>query len=143
MAVEITPEYLARNNTEDGHQAALFMLATDPRYTDWLGVNAPLWSLLYAIPNGGKRSAATAARLKATGVKKGFPDIGLPVARRYVNGLYIELKRIKTTEKRKGTVAADQNKWHDMLREQGYMVNICYGWQHAFITVRWYLAENG
>lgn len=60
---------------------------------------------LHAIPNGGKRGKATAARMKAEGVKRGVPDLFLsvPVWGRPINtwpspstgdwhGLYLETK---------------------------------------------------
>ena len=53
----------------------------------------PELKMLYHIPNEGKRSRATGARLVAEGLKRGVPDICLPVARGGCHGLYIELKR--------------------------------------------------
>ena len=44
--------------------------------------------LLYHIPNEGKRSRATGGRLRAEGLKKGVPDVCLPVARGNCHGLY-------------------------------------------------------
>lgn len=137
MAVEITPDYLARSGTEDGHQSALFMHATDPRYA---AGRDPLWALLYAIPNGGARSGATAARMKATGAKKGFPDVGLPVARGGFHALFIEVKRPKAEGKRAGVVGDDQSKWHIALHNEGNCVGICYGWTHARLMIEAYLA---
>lgn len=55
----------------------------------------PELELLYHIPNEGKRSRATGRRMVAEGLKKGVPDICLPVARGGSHGLYIELKRTK------------------------------------------------
>lgn len=137
MPVEITPAYLARSGTEDGHQSALFMYATDPRYADG---RDPLWALLYSIPNGGARSGATAARMKATGAKKGFPDIALPVARGGFHGLFIELKRPISESKRKGVVADVQTKWLADLKAQSYCVVIAYGWLEAVYVINGYLS---
>lgn len=95
----------------------------------------PELDLMYHIPNGGKRNITTAKRLKAEGVKAGVPDICLPVARGYYHGLYIELKagRNKTTE--------NQNKWIESLREQGYYVQVCYGWEEASKVIVEYLKQ--
>ena len=41
----------------------------------------PELELLYHVPNEGKRSHKTGARMKAEGLKSGVPDICLPVAR--------------------------------------------------------------
>lgn len=41
----------------------------------------PELTLLYHIPNEGKRSLKEGARMKAEGLKAGVPDLCLPVAR--------------------------------------------------------------
>ena len=94
----------------------------------------PEIGLLFHIPNGGKRYAATAKRLKAEGVKAGVPDLFLPVARGGEHGLFIELKKEhgnKATEK--------QNEWLDALRKQGYTAAVCYGWYEAARLIYLYL----
>jgi len=47
--------------------------------------------LIYAVPNGGKRGAREAAKMRTEGVTAGIPDLEIPALR-----LYIELKRQKT-----------------------------------------------
>ncbi len=61
----------------------------------WPGVR------IFAIPNGGQRSMATAARLKAEGVSSGVPDLFVPAW-----GLWVEMKRSKG-----GSVSAEQKDW--------------------------------
>lgn len=80
---------------------------------------------MYHIPNGGKRDIGTAKKLKAEGVKSGVPDICLPVPRSGFHGLYIEMKvgKNKTTD--------NQDRWLEVLSEQGYKTCICYGWESA------------
>lgn len=65
----------------------------------------PELSMLYAVPNGGKRDRIEAAHLKLQGVKAGVPDLCLAVPKGKYHGLYIELKvgRNKTSE--------HQDKW--------------------------------
>lgn len=51
---------------------------------EWARLAACKWpelALLYHIPNEGKRTAITGARLKSMGLKSGVPDVCLPVAR--------------------------------------------------------------
>lgn len=134
--VKITPEYLAKSGTEDGHQSALFCWASMAAYAQ------PLLRLMYAIPNGGHRHIVVATRMKATGAKTGFPDIGFPVARHECHGLFIELKRPKTPGKQAGVVSADQTYWKTKLNEQGYAVIICYGWESARDTIEAYINEG-
>lgn len=94
----------------------------------------PLLCLIFAIPNGGVRHIATAARLKLEGVKKGVPDLMLPVARKGYHGLFIEMKRIKG-----GSVSPDQKQWKENLREQGYAVVIAKGAIRAITIIAAYL----
>ena len=61
----------------------------------WPGVR------IFAIPNGGARSPATAGRLKAEGVSSGVPDLFIPAW-----GLWVEMKRSKG-----GSLSAEQKDW--------------------------------
>ena len=94
----------------------------------------PELGLLYAIPNGGKRAIKTAVALKKQGVKRGVPDMCLPVPRGGFNGLYIELKRVKG-----GTVSDEQREWIAALNTQGYKAIICHGAEEAIEQIRGYL----
>lgn len=48
--------------------------------------------LLFAIPNGGKRDAREAKRMKEQGTVSGIPDIELAIPTRYHHGSFFELK---------------------------------------------------
>lgn len=48
--------------------------------------------LLFAIPNGGSRSKASGAKLKAEGMLRGVPDLMLVHASRGAHGMFVELK---------------------------------------------------
>jgi hypothetical protein len=92
---------------------------------------------MYHVPNGGHRNPATAGRLKAEGVKKGVPDICLPVPRGGYHSLYIELKRRKG-----GRVEPEQTEWLEELGRQGHYVAICNGYDSAIDTIERYLRET-
>ena len=77
---------------------------------------------IFAIPNGGGRSKAQGAILKATGTSAGVPDLMLPAPRGKYHGLFVEMKRTKG-----GTVSADQKTIIAKLRAVGYQVLICKG----------------
>lgn len=94
----------------------------------------PELCMLYAIPNGGKRDRVTGARLKATGVKAGVPDMCLPVARGGYHGLYIELKR-----KKGGQVSDLQWNWLRDLIQYGYKAVVCKGFDEARAAILDYL----
>ena len=49
--------------------------------------------ICYAIPNAGKRSPSAAAWYRAEGMRKGVPDLCVPMARGGYHSLYIEMKR--------------------------------------------------
>lgn len=94
----------------------------------------PELKLMFAIPNGGKRHIAVAAKLKAEGVKSGVPDIFLPAARCDCYGLFIEMKR-----RGGGTTSDNQDGWIDALRIQGYRVAVCHGADAAISEIVNYL----
>ena len=98
----------------------------------------PELAMLYAIPNGGKRAIKTAVALKKQGVKRGVPDMCLPVARGGYHGLYVELKRQKG-----GTVSDEQREWIAALNTQGYKAIICHGAEEAIEQIRGYLNGQG
>lgn len=96
--------------------------------------------LLYAVPNGGQRSVATAARLKAEGVLAGVPDLFLSAARGGFHGLYIEMK-----DGAKGRVSESQRDTMERLTAEGYLCAVCRNFDEFRQTVEEYLrgAEIG
>ena len=94
----------------------------------------PELELLFAIPNGGARDVVTGAQLKASGARRGVPDLCLPVARGGFHGLYLELKR-----RGSGVVSAEQKWWLDRLQKEGYRAVVCYGWLDARQIIEGYL----
>lgn len=112
---------------EENEQIVLF------RWAEFSASQYPELELLYHIPNEGKRSAVTGARLKAQGLKSGVPDVCLPTAHGGYIGLYIEMKvkPNKPTE--------NQKRWLRALREAGHMVAVCYGFEEARNLIEEYL----
>ena len=88
---------------------------------------------IYAVPNGGYRHPAEAKKLKATGTKRGVPDLFLPVARNGKHGLYIEMKYGKNR------LQPVQHKWYWALIDQGYEVKVCYSADEAIAVIKEYL----
>lgn len=74
--------------------------------------------LLHHSPNGGKRNAIEAAKFKAMGVRAGFPDLALYIARQGYHGLFIELKTAK------GRQSDHQKYYQCVLEEQGYRYEV-------------------
>ncbi len=141
------PRDLCIQKSEHGEQAALFCWAAAMAN---IGL-APDLSKMYAIPNGGKRDARTAAMLKGEGVRVGVPDVCLPkpvVAMGYMQrlfgdsepkhemlcGLYIEMKKVKG-----GSLSEEQAKRIAELRADGYAAVRCNGWLEARAAIVTYL----
>lgn len=62
----------------------------------WFDLQYPkLSKYLVCVPNGGKRNAIEAAKLKQMGVRAGFPDLILLVSNRFYPFMGIELKARK------------------------------------------------
>ena len=114
--------------TEAQHQANVIKWSQQPSVRAmW-----PELALLHHIPNGGTRDPVE-GKLKQQGVKSGVPDLSLPVARERYHGLYIEMK----TETGRPTV--EQKWWGEQLTAQGYVWEVCHGWQSAVRVLEWYL----
>ena len=116
--------------TEDAEQMALIKWRDESAL-----LQEPRLALLYHIPNGKRRSKAAAGQLKAMGVKRGIPDLFLPVGRHGFHGLYVEVKALD------GTVSAEQKTLHAQLRAQGYAVEVAYGWVMAAQQLCRYLSR--
>mgnify|MGYP000843946137 FL=1 len=126
---------------EHDEQVALFY---------WAELNkskVPALELLMAIPNGAYYGGhwSTANKMKEEGVKKGVPDVFLPVPMLYTNegqatdmkaGLWIEMKAGKNKP------SDEQYWWIEQLEEMGYRVEVCYSSQEAIDVINEYLDLN-
>jgi hypothetical protein len=97
----------------------------------------PQLALIFSIPNGGKRSSGWWE--KAEGLKRGVPDLFLPVCVKYHDpedmryGLFIEMKFGKNK------CTKFQKAWHEALKDEGYEVQVCYGFEEARDVIVEYL----
>jgi len=117
-----------RVNRETQEQIALMMWCEFQKNVH------PELDLIFHIVNEGKRSVRTGAELKRMGMKKGVPDICLPVPKGTYHGLWIELKADKTKRATK-----EQKEWLIKLTEQGYKAVVCYGADDAVTVIKEYL----
>lgn len=117
--------------TESEEQQSLF------RYCSVEMSRYPELDMLAHIPNEGKRTKTTGARLKREGLRRGYPDIVLDVPRGEYHGLKIELKRRKGSK-----ITPDQKKWIIKLNKQGYAAAFCYGWEQAWDFIHAYLTRH-
>ncbi len=86
------------------------------------------------IPNESKRSQSYGAKMKRMGLRKGFPDLFIPVARQGFHGLFIELKRDKLARPTK-----EQLEWLSYLNREGYRAIIAYGVDEAMKEIKRYM----
>lgn len=123
---ELKWEYIP---TESDEQESVFAWA------EMVSKFVPDLQLLHHIPNGGFRMRATAARLKAEGVKPGVPDLCLPVPNEMFHGLYIEMKKRDHSNR----PSKSQQWWIEKLQQKGYAVYVCYGADEAIYQICEYL----
>lgn len=104
------------------------------QWAEGMSLKYPELDSMYKISNEGKRSRKNGARMKAEGLRKGVPDVCLPVARCGCHALYIEMKRMKD-----GRPSEDQLDWINKLTRNGNMALVCHGWEQAADVIENYL----
>ena len=93
----------------------------------------PLLHYIHHIPNGGKRDP----KLKQMGVKRGVPDLSLPVPKGKYIGLYIEMKY------KDNVPTKEQIDWLNALTRIGHYCCICYSAASAVRITEEYLNLTG
>ena len=78
--------------------------------------------LIHATPNAGKRAYTVAAKLKAEGMVKGWPDMSVDP-----DPLHIEMKKQDERHKKNGGCSEAQLQVHADLRRVGCTVLVTYG----------------
>lgn len=111
----------------------------------WFNIQWPQYQgLLFAVPNGGARSKATAGKLKAEGVVAGVADLILMVPRcvkahddegwfNTIHALCIEMKTAK------GRQSPDQKEWQAKVEAKGYHYAVCRSLDDFMTVVNGYL----
>lgn len=95
----------------------------------------PRASLIYSHLNGLRAPLGAVIKAKASGGRKGLPDLFLPVPAQGYHGLYIEMKRLKL-----GKISPEQKQWIDRLNGMGYRVEVCKGHAAAIAIIQEYLS---
>jgi hypothetical protein len=91
----------------------------------------------YAIPNGGSRHRAVAAKLQAQGVTPGVCDVNIDIPSGVFHGCRIEFKR------QKGGRLSDEQRSHISHRlRMGYHAVICSGFAQARVATVEYLSKS-
>ena len=100
-------------------------------FINWFRVQYPR-VLIFAIPNGEKRSITVAKRLKAEGVVRGVPDLYVPAW-----NLWVEMKRVSG-----GRLSPDQKEMITYLENIGHKVIVGKGAGDASKKVLEHCREN-
>lgn len=129
--------------TEHDEQVALFAWAAENEAAH------PELAMLHATPNGakvpytrdskGRTFSPQRVALVAEGLRAGYPDVSLDVARGRFHGLRIELKRAD----RRNHATPEQEEWIARLRHYGYCACVCYGAGEAINCIMGYLVQEG
>jgi hypothetical protein len=98
--------------------------------------------LVHGDSSGVRVPIGCAVKMKRAGAVKGWPDIFVAVPcidwtgveQVEYHGLFIELKR-----QRGGVVSQEQKAIHELLRDQGYRVEVCSGAEEAIRVISDYL----
>lgn len=110
--------------------------AIQSTYITWLNLQYPaVADVTASFANGGKRDSRYGRRLKREGLKKGFPDIGIFVAKGKSHGMFIEFKS------EKGVVRKEQKAAMSVLEAQGYRCSVCRSLEEAMDATSSYLRE--
>lgn len=96
----------------------------------------------FAIPNGGYRTPIEAKCLQLEGVTAGVPDIFVAIPKSDFHGLFIEMKKAPGIGSPRGRISEAQKVMILKLREQGYLVSVCYGAQEALDAIETYVARE-
>ena len=114
--------------TEQQHQIYVIQWSQQPTIRE----KYPELAMLFHIANE-RSDKVQASILKKMGVKKGVPDLCLPVPSGKYHGLFIEMKTDS------GRASAEQLWWISHLEANGYATAVCYGWNRAVEVLEWYL----
>jgi len=112
--------------SEHDEQAKLFAIASYRPELRWM----------FAIPNGGYRTKATAGKMAAEGLKAGIADVFVPIPSKDYHGLFIEMKfgKNKLTEL--------QREFFEYATAQGYLCKVAYSAEQAIEIIDEYLGSE-
>ncbi len=119
MTPEEYSKIAARAVSEETEQIHLMV------WCRYMETKFPELETIYHIVNEGKRTAVTGGKLKEMGLRKGMPDVHLPVSKCAFSSLYIEMKKIG------GKPTAEQIDRLEVLERYGNAVAICEGAEQA------------
>jgi len=102
------------------------------------------WCRKHAVPvahfiNEGKRGFVQVYHLHKMGMAKGIPDYFIPVCRKGLGGVFIEMKRNMRYTPSAMAKWGDQLAWIELLQNNGYKAQMCFGARDAIVLLADYL----
>jgi hypothetical protein len=101
----------------------------------WCDLQGYPYNLINGSLNGVRLTIGQAVKAKKAGMRKGFPDLNLPIARGDYHGFYCEMKRVTG-----GVASQDQKFWKEKLEREGYAHVYAYGADEAIAFIKDYVA---
>lgn len=101
----------------------------------WFRYNYPEY-VIFAIPNGGNRSAVTGAIMKKEGVLAGVADLFVMIPNRHYHGLFIEMKT------QRGQQSDSQKIFEFWCEGAGYAYAVCRSIDGFIATIESYLEDK-
>lgn len=107
-------------------------------FMQWASLHPVLKKHLIHIPNEIKCNKAYGAKRKRLGVKAGVSDFFLayPLYNSQKGGLWLELKR------KGGKLTKGQTEWILLMRQSGYVADVCFGFEDAQSFIERYLYQD-
>lgn len=95
----------------------------------------PWGQFLFHIPNESVGGMGWTVRNRQMGMRKGVPDLMLPIPMHGYHGLFIEMKA------KGGRTSKEQDNWIKALQTFGYKAVVCVGWESARDELEEYLHD--
>lgn len=120
---------------EHQHQCALISWAYRTRIPPAADIEpgSTIGDYIFSVPLGGRRNPIEAKRLKAEGAKAGVSDLILPIRRKGLAGLFLEMK----APGEKPTKL--QEAWLERMERAGYLATYRDNWIEAACVICRYL----
>ena len=96
----------------------------------------PWGQFLFHIPNESVGGYGWMIRNRQMGMKKGVPDLMLPIPMHGYHGLFIEMKAAG------GRLSNEQKGWLKALETFGYRAVACVGWEAAKNELEGYMKDD-
>ena len=137
----MTPEEYRKQQAKSMSEEAIHKAVID--YADRLSFQRPELQLLFHPPNGGKMPQGSAGKLKGMGMRKGVPDLLLPVPQ--LGGFDAAAERIEYTglalelKSADGYLRPEQAWWLRALKAQDWAVVVARSVEDAIHILESYL----